>query len=438
MKLSLNRTVLTLGYAAMLLLPNHDLFNYIFRSTPLVVWKQVLALLLLLSAAGWLLYAKRSRTRVVSIGKMLSALVLLCGTLTLYSLLLGISGVRIAYGVVGYIGFAGFAVFACIVKEKDGTENLFNTLFFLSLVGALGIIADYFTPILDFLPRSEGNEYETQLSMGYLRRAAFLFGASTTIFPLLSMGLVAAATLYISNRTRTRLFMLITLLFLTLAALYLTGSRANLLLYSSFSAVVYLVAIRQSAPGKRVVLLALPFLVSPLLLSTVAYYAEQFDALRGRYLDPFSSQALGNDHRYYVWGRALDMFNRLGIESVLGHGLGTTVSTIDDGFEYSTHFESSFFQAFYEGGAIGLLLRYLPVIVVFYSILSRASARKEIQNKLLIAWLIWYVIAIAIAPTAGAYHTQMAYFLACGLALYGRSRASRPLSPTVRPTPSVV
>lgn len=423
MRISLGSVVSGLGYAAIFLLPNHDLFNYVFQGTPLVVWKQALALLLIVASASWLYLVRHNRVGLGEIRTLLRLLLFLSALLILYSLALGISATRIIYGAIGYVGYSAFTVFACIVIVRGHAEKLLRVLFLVILVGAIGIVADYFLPILDFLPRSEGNEYETQLAAGYLRRAAFLFGASTTVFPALSFGVVAAAILYIQKRSVARLLAFALLFAVSLVAIYLTGSRANLLLYLSFATVVYLGVIGQSRVGKALALVGIPVLLAPLLMRSAEEYLVQFYNLSGRYLDPFSSQAEGNDHRFYVWGQALSLFESFGIESVLGHGLGTTVNTIDDGFAYSTHYESSFFQAFYEGGAAGVLLRYGPAAFAVYSLMSRRAIRMTADGRLLLAWLIWYCVAISVAPTAGAYHTQMVYFITCGMALYGNRQS---------------
>ena len=403
-----------------LVLPLHDIFNYLFSGTPLVVWKQLLALFLILSFF-YFIEAVRAGDGNLKFVKILSRfLVYIVLFWIIASFVSGISPRRIVYGLFAYIGFISFLVAAYVGELRGKPLFLFQIFQWLSIICSAGVVIDYLAPFLDFLPRSSGIDYDTQISKGYLRRGAFLFGTSTTIFPFLSLGVLSGGVIYLNNPKPKQALIALFSMAAALSACYASASRANLLLMVGFAAIFSIVVF-----GNRRFIKLIPFL----FLFVVVFWMFEISGgslfqdaiLRSRYEDVFSEDSVGNTTRFSAWARGLELFLSFRIEVFLGSGVGTTLGMVNDGFRSAGHFESSFFQAFYEGGLVGLFARFLPGVFALYYLISSGVFLKSL-GLLTFSWIVFYLASVVSAPTAAAYHTQMVYFFVCGWVLVGGCR----------------
>lgn len=405
-----------LGFFSLFLLPNHDFFNFIVVGTPLIIWKQFLAALLYILALSLVILNRNGPRILKREGRLLLMLTVNALILVVMSFVMGLSAHRVIYGLIAYIGFSGMLIFPFTISKFCSEETVFKVVAIIAYIASIGIILDYFTPALDFLPRSNGNEFKAGSSGIHLRRAAFLFGASTTVFQYLSFGLISFAILFFRRNGFSKPFWLFSFLIISTSAIFLTGSSSNVFLYSLLAAFILLFLIRSKGLGRKMRLLGPILIMGSLVPSILVAYVPQYLDLLAKYQNVISSSTGGNNIRFLRWSQGLELFNNFRLESIVGHGLGSTLGMVKDGFDYSTHYESSFFQAYYEGGILGLLLRYVPLIYTLFA-LAKSPVRHDPKILLICVWLIFYAISTSVAPTAAAYHTQAIYFLACGLIL---------------------
>lgn len=405
--------ILFLGWAGIFLLPNHDLFNYILAGTPLTIWKQLLATIIFLIAISWALRSRTTGRADLTSKKILFAYVFAGMLFVTYSLALGLSPSRVIYGLLAYSGLSGYIYFALLAAKDNKRIKIYIAISLISAVSSAGLIFDYYTDIFRFLPRLD------ELTLDYLerhdlvKRAAFFFGASTIVFPFQAFGLLSVAFICARQAAAISFILYNGFAATTIFSMYLTGSRAGFYLIL----ITYLVGYRVATQGASSVirhLLILFFATSLLLSNFKVFDYEVFTAQADRYIYALSDQDEGNSHRYARWIEGLELMTTISPEWFFGHGLGTTIGKFDDGITTATHFESSVLQAFYEGGFGLIIYRYLAAIVAIAIYASRFRHRTRETTAL--AFLIALVtLSTVVAPTFGAFHTQLVFFLSSGL-----------------------
>lgn len=400
---------------ALCLLPNHDLLNWLFAGTILVAWKQALVAVISILAASLLFsrFRPEERRRLLPIKRLVTSLLLITTILILASYANSLTTYRILYGAVGYTGCVGFMVVPVGMRGQTRTDTLLRVAAYVGIIGCLGLITDYFTSYCSFLPRV--NEYTAAFEsrMESLRRAAFLFGASTIIYPFLSFSLLAAAILLKGSGGRKGAALMFALCLLVPAATFLTGSRATFLLSASF-AVVCLTLLSRSMRGYTAVMFTLVVLVCiSAVPGAIVQHIPQASMLIQRYQEASKVDAAGNELRFSAWKDALQLFTTLGWDDAVGVGLGSSIR-MNDGRQQTSHYESSFFQSYSECGILGLVLRYFPGVIALWTLLFKRRAELSIQ-VLGTAWFALYFMNVSTSPTAAALHTEMVYFLTVGV-----------------------
>lgn len=413
------RRLYAVGCVLLAVLPNADLLNFVLAETPLVVWKQVLSIVVTLvaipvaarlgeTAPGG--SASAARRLLVALGSALAAL-------TASSLIQGVSAARLAYALIAYGGFAAFLLFGHAALSLGRLPSVLRLLVVLGTFSGLGLLVDYLSPVFDFLPRSAALTFAEAAGGEFLRRAAFLFGASTTIFPFVALTVLASFLVLDHDPRRSVRLLALANLVVVPAGLAVTGSRAQLVLCAALFVCVL--------AGKAVYLRQAGFaLLAAGILVAGGYWAldrwassAQGDLLASRYSDQFAEDAEGNDARYANWRAGGELLLAPpGLDSVFGVGLGRSMGMIDDGEPPIPHYESSLFQAFAEGGVLALAVRYGPALVGLWFTLG-PLLRGSFVAYLLFVWIALYCVSVTVAPTASAYHTQVAFFLAVMLSL---------------------
>lgn len=383
-----------------------------------MIWKQLLAVMLLLLSFSYLETANLNHGGAPKLALLQRLLLVTAIILAIASFLNGLPLLRIAYGSIAYLGFAGALGFAHVCLIRNRLLQTLNLFFYVALLCSFGIVLDYFFPLFDFLPRVSGNEFETQIARGYLRRASFFFGASTTVYPFLSFSIASIAITLQKAQTKTNITKFVVLASSTAFATYLTGSRANFLLLLAFLAAVFFIAFSFLTLSKKALLL-IPFFFLPASLDLVFGFIYQGEGLAARYADAFSSNASGNIDRFEAWSKGWALFSELGMNFIVGNGVGSSLGMLNDGFPNTGHYESSFFQGFSEGGTFGLVLRYLPLLFASAVLILQKRPWSAIE-KIIFLWLALYFASVFVSPTAAAYHTQFVYFFVCGVALQMR------------------
>ena len=386
------------------------LLGSFFIGTPLQIWRQLMSALLLSMALTIVL----PRMKVDISGMVFLVLTSAALLLSLYSLMRGFSLMRVGYAFFAYVGLSVFLLTNRIFEDEGKLDTLHKTLFFLLIVASVGLLIDYFSDALQGIPRAEMSNDLEDLSLGHLRRASFLFGASTLVYPFLSFCFVAIIVYYrkLGAPRIGLLWLLVTL------GLFVTLSRAAIVAWAILTIFLGIVWISQRMSIGRVfkimVSIGLILFVATFLMPNISL---QSDLAIERLSDPFSSEDNSNQVRIEYWLLGLKLFN-FSPELIFGYGLGSTMGQIPDKMPVFTHYESSFFQAMHEGGLFGLLIRYLPAVVAYWMFLKNKNARRRLDLKMYAAWLFVYLFVIFLAPTAGAFHNQLVYFYVCGLLIY--------------------
>lgn len=410
MSISIKRisfVLMLIGFSAY---SGHVLISYFFIGTPFQIWRQAISALLLSLA----LIIAISRLKVDILGMVFLLVTTASLLLSLYSLLLGFSLMRVGYAFFAYAGLSTFIMANRIFEEERKLDTLHKTLFFLLIFASIGLLLDYFTDVLQGIPRAEASNDLEDLALGHLRRASFLFGASTLVYPFLSFCFVATIVYYrnLGARRIGLLWLLVTM------GLLVTLSRAAIVAWAIMTILLGTLWMSHRISTGRVlkvmasiglILLFAAFLMEDIFL--------QSDLAISRLSDPFSSEDKSNQDRVEKWLLGLKLFS-LSPELIFGNGLGSTMNQIPDGMPVFMHYESSFFQAMHEGGLFGLLIRYLPAVVAGWMFLKNKSARCQLDLKMYIAWLLVYLFVTFLAPTAGAFHNQLVYFYVCGLLIF--------------------
>ncbi|MGI2323710.1 MULTISPECIES: O-antigen ligase family protein [unclassified Methylococcus] len=411
------------GWFASILLPNHDIINYALNGTPLVIWKQLLALVLLVLSIP-VISVKRSiiNGRTGHIRAIVKALMIMVAVLAVTSMIEGISIIRVGYAVIGYIGFVGAFGFAVSVISLGKTLSVLRLYTILGVVSSVGLIIDYLTGWLDFLPRTGEWGMDEQIERQILRRASFLFGASNTIAPFMLFAVLAAALLLMSSANKKDTVYSSMLFILAPIGLFFSGSRSALLLeITFFVGLVFILSVGyiRRKKGFFGVMGVMIFVFSFVFVRYIDDI-EQSAMLLDRYSNAFDEADRGNDHRYERWREGAELFMDFDIYSIIGNGLGSSSGAFADDMKYNTHYESSLFQAFSEGGYFGLMLRYLPFFCALIVMIRHkcGNDRFVYQAKImLLLWLIVYFASVFSAPIAGAYFTQFVYFMVVAFVL---------------------
>lgn len=407
------RWVLNIGWLCIFLLPNHDLFNFVFSGTPLTIWKQALFSIMFGLAFRW----SNQSGRVESADEVKKKIILILSAASvfflLYSMALGLSATRVVYSLMSYFGLLGFLYFSSLVSCDKERFTVYKAIAILSVISSIGLLIDYFTRIFFFLPRASGIAIEYLDFHGITNRAAFLFGASTTVVQFQAFGLMVSALLCARRYSSLRFLLFMSVACLNLVSVYLTGSRSAFFIQVFFFFILFFVA----TSGRFGSLHRIFMLVSVVMIVFLGFDFRAFSIFEDnweRFSAVLSSQDEGNSHRFTRWLEGLSLMGTLTPEWFFGNGVGSTNGIIVDGFPTSTHFESSVLQAFFEGGFGLVFLRYYCALVAIWVFFSR-SKKKTREQWALVIFLVVHFVSTAVAPTFGAYHTQMVYFLASGL-----------------------
>lgn len=410
------KRLFSLGSLCLVALPIHDIFNWFFLGTPLIVWKQILALTLFVFFAKHLYakysYAPPGRTAI----KSLLAIVLISTIVsTASSLIQGMSAHRILYAIIAYCGFIGALGYAQSVYTLRKFNSVYELVAIMALICCCGLIMDYFTGYLDFLPRASDIGIDEQLHGDHLRRASFLFGTSTIALPYISFGIVASLFL---RQDRTRIIHALyapILLCVAPFAIFLTGSRSQLYLLLLLYFFLFLIFFR-SLLSPKVIIYGAAVVIALSNLNSINFVSYgQISTLLERYETGYEANAESNDVRFDGWGKGARLITDFDINSITGIGIGSSLGMVNDGHRITGHYESSFFQSFSEAGIFGLIIRYAPFVYAVFLLLTVKN--KTTKHLLLGAWFIVYFLSVFSAPTAGAYHTQFVYFFATGLTI---------------------
>lgn len=409
------------------LLANSQVFNFFFRFGPLIIWKQLIAVV----AHGIVLrHILRGDLRRYGAEKLVRFYLIFCFVTTLlafFSILNGIPLMRTCYGCIHIAGFLPY-IFYPMIAESRG--KLHEMVVYVVLIGAFcgfGLVIDYFFNIYSLLGKLGISQlydiYAEKVAFGF-RRATFLFVGPNTVFPFMGMCLLFAYLMLF----RASNFIVSLVMFGVVAimsfGMFFTQSRAVWVLLVLLNALAVLYSIFFSK--SKITNMLFGFSAIFMLGFLVVYSVKNIDQgmmIFDRAMNLFYSDEAGNNHRYHRWEQGFALFydRYYPHELIFGSGIGTTARNVPDFITPHTHYENSYFRALYEGGWILFLLKLMPALSI---LISGLRSRGAVVSKFLIIWAGLYSLAIFAAPISGDYYNQVAIFIVVGMACIESLRMS--------------
>lgn len=379
------RAIDILFFASLIAFSCQGLLNFIVAGTAADSWKQALACVLILSCPAII----RSKNDIflfafVAIVTVILIISSLMQQLTLYSII---------FNSFFYICWLPFYIWGRSISDRSFSRRFRIAALAIISISCVGMLIQFYTPYLDFLDDSLSSIDYTP-SDSEARRLAFVFVASTLVMPTL-VGFFRLLHLF-DRRTTTRLSC-----FLMLAATAIpTGSLGSVVMLGGAAAML----ISNSTTFQKMFVVVLG--------GCIIYHfmlgddAAQVQLGRVMVNDLTSDSNLG---RIALWHEAIAMITQFDVrEQFFGAGLGATNGNHAGTALTLIHGESSFFQAYIEGGLAATLLRLTPFVLVFT---GKAGGRQE---NLFYAGAL--LLCCGTAPLFGSFSIQCTLGLLAGLA----------------------
>lgn len=362
------------------------LWNWFLGGGLLAGWKQGLAVVAYLLAASVI----RTKADYTLFWGSLLLLALLSANATL-----GGQGLpAIIFNDFFYFTWVPFFILA-----KHGFASAFVLKYRLQLLGyllicAAGLLVELKTDYLGFLSGWDSDNAYLE-KVGAAKRCAFIFTASTLVMPVLG----AVFVLYAYANPKP--YQLYLALGGCLVAVLCTGSLGAAIIFVAMAAGYF---IRDDFRKNKRSALKVSFTLVVILCGSILL---RFDNFQGQ-LERISGndyQSESNLGRLGSWDRALDRIYAFSVrEHFLGLGVGATVGKMSE--SAISHGESSFLQAYLEGGVVGALVRALPFLMFFLGGKRSGAAY---------GYILGYLVNVAVAPIFGNLPSQALLGILVGL-----------------------
>jgi len=397
--------------------PNHILISFLTSSTPLIVWKQLLIIVMFFWGI-WFCFKKKLSTD--SMVFIVSLFLLLPAVVT--ALISGMSFSRVMYALFLYIGTISIILVPRYLGVNNAKVLMFRLSHYLGIFLVIGLGIDYFTDFFINIPRGEYSSLDNLEGFAFLRRASLFFGAATIVFPTLAFCFLASIlVIWRDNRFFQSIAAISFFYVFYTSAILMTASKAAILSWLILTALLFIFTFphwskrvfrNENGVGEKFFY----GLVVILSFSMIIWLFEWVIEFSSMLLDDSDAS---NAQRFSRWSEGLQLFH-LNMHLLTGHGVGATMGNIPDTFPVYTHYESSFFQILYEVGLFGLVFLYLPAVVALlrWVLVSGSS----MSDTLLVVWIITYLISISVAPTFLSLHFSFLYYISSGLLLGRKGR----------------
>lgn len=332
----------------------------------------------------------------------------------------------IIYRLFNFFSFYTFVYLLAYLKRKYKLlKKLLIIIIILSNIISAGIVLDSLGGIVE-IPilgqRLVKWEQETGILQNKLRggqrRGAFLIGGSTSVYPILSLGILASAILFnLEGEKRKYLWGMILNLSLVWLGCFFSLSRAPLLLATAMIGYLILRFFLLSRKSQSQRKLFIGILFISVLITTPILQAKLYEKINSKAVNILSSglsaEELSNYKRYFAWYQGILLFTDG--ESYIGYGLGTSNVAVRKNQllrydQYNDHYESAIFSAFSEGGIVGLIVILMPFIIIVF------CSQKTPNRDVYIVWVFLLVLNLCAAPIYG-YPSQLAYFMGMSFSL---------------------
>lgn len=391
-----------------ILLITSGIWNVVFSGTLLSGWKQAVVII--------------SYVMCFPLIKKYSDLLRLTFFLTIFiqialvfaSLFSGMAVEVTFYNVFYYAAWVPFFIWAARSGADYYLDKYRKFTFFLVIACGIGLIIDSKTDLFLFLA-SRSDELDMSYFVEHsevVKRSAFIFTTSTLVAPVFG-GMIVVSWLEKLSLLRAAMGGMAMLL-----AILASAATNSVVIVSGL---ILGVLLQMGLKPARVIGVALAFLMAVYFvfpfLGGEQFIEKQFSQI----LEHRSLESEGNAERIILWNQGLDDIQEFsGVEHIFGSGLGSTNANGGNRNVLHTHGESSFIQAYLEGGIFGLTLRMLPFLLIAYLVKRNKSGKRP---YIILGYATSVFITDAIAPIFGNIPSQVLLGFMMG-ALYSATRSN--------------
>ena len=387
-----------------------------------------LSLIVLLWGYTWVFIRRKLNSKERKVPDNILVFLVICSAI---SVVISFFIREIPLNVIIYRLFTYFSFYTCVyllayIKRKQKLfKKLLIFIVLLSNIISVGIVCDSLGGLVEIpilgqrLIKWEKDSGILQNKLrGGQRRGSFLIGGSTSVYPILSLGILSSVILFnLEGEKRKYLWGAILNLSLVWVGCFFSLSRAPVLLATAmiFYLILRFFLLSRKSKTQRKVFIGMLCVI--ILVSTPILQAKLYEKINNKAVNILSSglsaEELANYKRYYAWYQGILLFTDS--ESYIGYGLGTSNVAVKNNKllrydQYNYHYESAIFSTFSEGGIVGLIVILLPFfIIIFYS-------HKTPYRDVYIVWCFLLVTNLCAAPIYG-YPSQLAYFMGMSFCL---------------------
>lgn len=379
-----------------LLLITSGIGNVIFSGTFLTGWKQIILII------GYVICFSLVKKYHDFLRQIFVVTIFIQVVLVFASIISGMTVDVVFYNLFYYSAWVPFFIWTArggadfyLVRYGKLTLNLV-------IACGIGLLIDSQTDIFLFLA-SRQEELNTDYFLQHpevVKRSAFIFTTATLVMPVLG-GMIAVSLL--NNQSVVRILVAVVVILIAIT----TSASANATLIGGGLIFGMLMNVLMLKKGSiiRILFVVLALFIAASFFNRILEGDGFISKQASQILEHQSIESDGNQGRLWHWYRAfIDIQDFTIIEHVFGSGLGTTNGNNGNQNVLHTHGESSFLQAYLEGGMLGLTLRVLPflLIVIF-------AKRNNSEKRFFIIY--GYIVAVfltdAVAPIFGNIPSQV-------------------------------
>lgn len=366
------------------LLITSGLWNYIFASTPLVAWKQIIILI------TYIILFNIKKSEFTS--KLFYFLFIIQLIFILTSLIQGVSLFITLFNIFFYVAWIPFFLWSTNGGSEYFNKNYSRYTLILLIICAIGLYVDLKTDYLSFLAISNAdisNDFYEKFDVA--KRSSFIFVTSTLVMPVIGALTVIVITQKYSN------FRLIMCILSILIAAVSTASTSAFFI----SGFLLIGIVGNNIKLSRFFIISIIITIITLFSQIIISKDDTLSRQISRVTENRDTKSEANSGRFSSWGISINTIKKFSIiEHAVGQGLGATNNQYNP--SVLTQGESSFFQAYIEGGIVGLFLRLFPFLLIIYLFFRY----KNNNTFLLMSYFLGIFIAVAIAPIFGNIPSQ--------------------------------
>lgn len=403
-----SKLILWFYLIAIFCLANGAFFTWLFKGTPLSMWRQIIWMSGLIIIAYTFPITKKIKSfRSIFRWHLIALYFIIISALISYAVY-GFNPTRLAYSIWIYFSGLPFILLPFFISKFRiiSAKKFYQIFTFLGIFMTIGLCIDYATngSITSAFLISSNESIEGLIND---KRYCFLSEAPTTFGVYYCFCLICTImTIYNTNNACFRIILFITTLSY-IAASWVTGSRQIVAVLILSEIIGFSYYLFRSKTHKKKFLIA-SIIITILALPTALEYATNQDNYNKRY----SSSALSKDTRSENWMKG---YRETVIENpvvfLFGHGASYIQGQKASPKEIvGSHYENTLFSRLSELGIGGLILLLFPV---FY--LLGHWKHKSLFYILILSINIAFLFTCYVSPNGVHQTTQMIMYMATGM-----------------------